>query len=146
MRNGLFIGRAINADCETLGRGDFLVRGIVGAEPENGAIVVGDHIETGEKVQLHVRDAETAAEDLELLLTPQTLYDPPSGALLFTCNGRGAGLYGHPDGDISILQGALGGVEAAGFFCAGEIGPIGGNNFLHGHTASIVLIRPGSGS
>ena len=142
MRNGLFIGRAIDADREILGRGDFLVRGIVGAEPDSGAIVVGDRIEAGETVQLHVRDAETAAEDLELLLTPQTLYDPPSGVLLFTCNGRGSRLYGHPDGDISILQGALGGVEAAGFFCAGEIGPIGGNNFLHGHTASVVLIRP----
>jgi small ligand-binding sensory domain FIST len=76
-----------------------------------------------------------------MLLMPQTLFDPPQSAILFSCNGRGTRLYDHPNGDISTIQKMLGGVNLAGFFCAGEIGPIGGRNFLHGHTASMVLFR-----
>jgi small ligand-binding sensory domain FIST len=88
-----------------------------------------------------VRDADTAEEDLAMMLATQSLFAPPRGGFLFTCNGRGTRLYDHPDGDVSTIQEALGGVDLAGFFCAGEIGPIGGKNFLHGHTASLVLFR-----
>ncbi len=142
LQNGLFIGRAINTNQEALGRGDFLIRGVMGLDRQNGAMVVSDYINTGETVQFHLRDADTAAEDLEMMLTPQMLYDQPAGGFLFSCNGRGTRLYDHPDGDLSTIHRVIGHVDLAGFFCAGEIGPIGGKNFLHGHTASLALFRP----
>jgi len=142
LNNGLFIGRAISQDQETLGRGDFLVRGVMGIHQESEAIIVGDNIDEGETIQFHLRDASTAKEDLEMMLTPQLFYEPPSGGLLFSCNGRGTRLYDHPNGDVETIQGILGKINLAGFFCAGEIGPIGGKNFLHGHTASMVFFRP----
>ena len=141
-QTGLFVGRAIQPNREILGRGDFLIRGVMGVDQRSGAIAVGDYIQDDQIIQFHVRDAETAEEDLHMMLFPQTLYAPASGALLFSCNGRGTRLYGHPNGDVSIIQQALGGVSLAGFFCAGELGPIGGRNFVHGHTASLVLFRP----
>lgn len=142
LQQGLFIGRAINSARTPLGRGDFLIRGVVGVERDTGGLVVADYIQPGETVQFHVRDASTAEEDLEMMLTPQLLYDPPCGGLLFSCNGRGTRLYSHPDGDVSTIFNVLGAVEVGGFFCAGELGPIGGVNFLHGHTASLALFRP----
>jgi small ligand-binding sensory domain FIST len=80
-----------------------------------------------------------------MMLIPQLFRDPPSGGLLFTCNGRGTRLYDHPDGDISVIQKNLRDIQLAGLFCAGEIGPIGGESFLHGHTASLVLFRTKAG-
>jgi small ligand-binding sensory domain FIST len=142
LRNGLFIGRAIDSSREDLGRGDFLIRGVLGADSKTGAIAIGDLIRNGERVQFHLRDARTAREDLEMMLTPHALFGPPSGAFLFSCNGRGTHLYNEPDGDISAINSFFRGIDLAGFFCAGEIGPIGGKNFLHGHTASLALIRP----
>ena len=142
LRNGLFIGRAIDSNREALGRGDFLIRGVMGADSRTGAIAIGDMIKTGERVQFHLRDARTAREDLEMMLTPHALFGAPSGAFLFSCNGRGTHLYDEPDGDISAINSFFHGIDIAGFFCAGEIGPVGGKNFLHGHTASLALIRP----
>lgn len=145
LEQGLFVGRAINPARDELGRGDFLIRNVLGFDPESGAIAIADHVHKGEIVQFHVRDAQTAREDLEMMLATQTLFDPPAGAFLFSCNGRGTNLYAHPDGDISTIQETLGGVNLAGFFAAGEIGPIGGTNFLHGHTVSMALLRPAGG-
>lgn len=142
LQQGLFVGRAILPDQAGLGRGDFLIRGVIGLDQERGALVIGDRIEPGETIQFHVRDATTAAEDLEMMLAPQLLFDPPAGGLLFSCNGRGTRLYDHPDGDVSTIRNVIGQLDLAGFFCAGEIGPIGGQNFLHGHTASLALFRP----
>ena len=142
LRNGLFIGRAIDSKREALGRGDFLIRGVMGADSRTGAIAIGDMIQNGERVQFHLRDARTAREDLEMMLTPHALFGAPSGAFLFSCNGRGTHLYDEPDGDISAINSFFHGIDLAGFFCAGEIGPVGGKNFLHGHTASLALIRP----
>jgi len=141
LQNGLFIGRAIDSKKESLGRGDFLVRGVMGVDGNSGSIAIGDTIVAGERVQFHLRDARTAREDLEMMLSPQSLFGAPSGALLFSCNGRGTRLYDEPDGDISAITSCFRGLDVAGFFCAGEIGPIGGRNFLHGHTASLALIR-----
>lgn len=141
LQNGLLIGRAIDSDKDDLSRGDFLIRSVLGANQDNGAVVVGDTIHPGERVQLHVRDAATAREDLEMMLTPQSLYDPASGALLFSCNGRGSRLFSEPNTDLNTVRGVLGDVPVAGFFCAGEIGPISGRTFLHGHTASVAIIR-----
>ncbi|MDH3215493.1 MAG: FIST C-terminal domain-containing protein [Candidatus Krumholzibacteria bacterium] len=144
LRNGLFVGRAIDSKKELLGRGDFLIRGVMGIDQDSGAITVGDYIDEGEVVQFHVRDALTAKEDLEMMLTPHALFGQPSGAFLFSCNGRGTRLYDYANGDISAIRQFFPGINLAGFFCAGEIGPIGGKNFLHGHTASLALIRPSS--
>ncbi len=141
LKHGLFVGRAVETG-DRLGRGDFLIRSVIGVDRENGTIGVGDYVHAGETIQFYLRDQQTAEEDLELLLTPQVLDAPPKGALLFSCNGRGTRLYDHPNGDISTIQNVLGGVDLAGFFAAGEIGPIGGKNFLHGHTASLALFRP----
>lgn len=144
LQQGLFIGRAITPDQAGLGRGDFLIRGVMGLDQERGALVIGDLVEPGETIQFHVRDANTATEDLEMMLAPQLFFDPPAGGLLFSCNGRGTRLYDYPNGDISTIQNVVGRLPMAGFFCAGEIGPIGGQNFLHGHTASLALFRPQS--
>ena len=135
---GLQVGRVIDEYKAELGRGDFLVRGIVGVDPETGALVVGDTIEVGEAIQFHVRDADTADEDLRTLLEREA--EPVAGALLFTCNGRGSRLFSVPDHDASLVSDTLGGPPLAGFNCAGEIGPVGGKNFLHGFTASIALL------
>ncbi len=140
--NGIFIGRAIETNTERVGRGDFLIRGMMGVDTETGAIAVADYVHPGETIQFHLRDQRTAEEDLEMLLLPQALLDPPRSALLFACNGRGTRLYDHPNGDVATIQKILGGVSLAGFFCAGEIGPLGRKNFLHGQTASMVLFRP----
>jgi len=141
LAGGLYIGRPMRG--EASGPRDYLIRNLLGADRDRGVIAVGDAVAANERIRLHVRDATTAREDLEMLLSPQPFDRAASAALLFACNGRGRGLYGKPDGDISVLQDALGGaVPAAGMFCAGEMGPVGESNFLHGHTASIAIVRP----
>ena len=144
MRSGILIGRGVSLDREALGRGSFLVRGVIGADRDSGAISVADHMNQGEIVQFHVRDAMTAKDDLEMLLIPQAFEDKPSGVLIFTCNGRGERFFGHPNVDVTTVGRALGDdVPVAGFFCGGEIGPIGNSNFIHGYTASMAIFRPG---
>ncbi len=141
LAQGLYVGRPARGDAS--GRGDWLIRNLLGADRARGALAVGDRVVKGERVRLHVRDAKTAADDLAMLLSPQAFDSRAHAALLFACNGRGRGLYGEPDRDVTLLQQALGGpVPAAGMFCAGEIGPVGEANFLHGHTASIAILRP----
>jgi small ligand-binding sensory domain FIST len=135
--HGLHIGRVIDEYKAELGRGDFLIRGVLGVDPESGAMAVGDTIEVGETIQFHVRDAATADEDLRALLEREA--EPAAGALLFTCNGRGSRLFPEPDHDAGLVARMLGEIPVAGFFCAGELGPVGGQNFLHAFTASIAL-------
>jgi len=135
--SGLHVGRAIDEYKTEQERGDFLIRGIAGVDPQSGALVVGDEIEVGQTIQFHVRDAATAEEDLRTLLEREA--EPATGALLFTCNGRGSRLFDVPDHDALLVSEKLGGLPLAGFNCAGEIGPVGGKNFLHGFTASIAL-------
>jgi small ligand-binding sensory domain FIST len=137
MQQGLHIGRVIDEYKTEFRRGDFLIRSVMGADPESGAVAVGDYVEVGETVQFHVRDAGSADEDLKTMLA--TVAQPPAGALLFTCNGRGTYLFGVPDHDARAVQASFGRLPLAGLFCAGEIGPVGGRNFLHGFTASLAL-------
>lgn len=137
VQQGLHIGRVIDPYKAEPVRGDFLVRGVIGSDPESGAIAVGDRIEVGESVQFHIRDAATADEDLRELLSQAG--EALAGALLFTCNGRGTRLFSAPDHDAALVSDMLGYPPLAGFNCAGEIGPVGGENFLHGFTASIAL-------
>jgi len=140
LRNGLYVGRPLKVGAA--GHGDYLIRNLLGADRNRGALAVGDFLRPKEHIRLHVRDGESAKEDLQMVLSPQAFDRKAEAALLFSCNGRGQGLFGEPDHDILTLQDALGGaVPCAGMFCAGEIGPVGERNFVHGHTASIAIVR-----
>lgn len=143
MQKGLFVGRVINEYQDTFKPGDFLIRNLVGADEATGAIALMDIVPAGTTIQFHVRDAETADEDLRSLLASHS-GNPPAGALLFSCNGRGSRLFPRPNHDVGTLTEILGSIPVAGFFCAGELGPVGARNFIHGHTASIALFRPGA--
>jgi small ligand-binding sensory domain FIST len=139
---GLLIGIVINENRPEYGRGDFLIRGLLGADPSSGALAIGDIPRIGQTVRFHVRDAQSADEDLDAALSLQTAAlagRPTAGALLFTCNGRGRQMFAEADHDAAALARSLGQVPVSGFFCAGEIGPVGGRNFLHGFTATIAL-------
>jgi small ligand-binding sensory domain FIST len=145
LARGLQLGVVIDEYRDQPGQGDFLIRGVVGADPESGAIAVGDEIQVGQTVQFHVRDAESADEDLRRALARESAAlggRSPAGALLFTCNGRGSRLFAGPDHDAGLIATMLGDIPLAGFFCAGELGPVGGQNFLHTFTASIALFPP----
>ncbi|MHB8465678.1 MAG: FIST signal transduction protein [Acidimicrobiales bacterium] len=137
---GLHIGRVIDERKVDFATGDFLVRAVLGADKETGAIVVNDPVEIGTVVQFHLRDADAAHADLDRLLQAAAPTDPEA-ALLFTCNGRGERLFGTPDHDAGLVADRLGDIPTAGFFAAGELGPIGGRNELHSFTASILLLR-----
>ncbi len=140
-REAIFVGIAINEYKPEFKRGDFLIRPVMAVDPNNGAGAIGDYISAGQTIQFHLRDAKTANEDLHELLTLQKQKNGqvPQGAFVFSCNGRGLGLFKEHNHDIRIIQHHLGPVPAAGFFCAGEIGPVGGINFLHGFTNSMAL-------
>jgi small ligand-binding sensory domain FIST len=143
---GLLIGMVIDGGKPDYEQGDFLVRGVLGAEPESGALVVGAQVATGQVVRLHARDARSADEDLHesLKLRVQALAgERPAGALVFTCNGRGSAMFGIPDHDVEAIEDELGGAPSAGFFAAGEIGPVGGRSFLHGFTATLAVFPKG---
>ena len=139
--NGLQVGIVVDEHLAAPGQGDFLIRGLLGADPSTGAIEVGDVVEVGATVQFQVRDAVGADKDLRLAVERAGARLPgrPVGALLFTCNGRGRRMFGVADHDASTIEELLGGIPLAGFFAAGEIGPIAGRNALHGFTASIAL-------
>lgn len=144
VRQALFLGIVMSDGRSQYGPGDFLVRNVVGADPDAGAIAVGAVVEQNEVVQFHVRDARTSAADLTGLLSRVREGAggvPPEGALQFSCVGRGAGLYGRPNHDVESLQEELGPVPVGGFFCNGEIGPVQGRTFLHGYTSSFALFR-----
>ena len=142
LAQGVHLGVVIDEYQAEPRQGDFLIRSILGADPASGAITVGDEVQVGQTVQFHVRDATSADEDLRHTLERgrRALGDRhAAGALLFTCNGRGSRMFTEPDHDAGLLAEILGPVPMAGFFCAGELGPVGGQNFLHTFTASIAL-------
>ncbi|MHC4948788.1 MAG: FIST signal transduction protein [Planctomycetota bacterium] len=141
LTGGLLVGSVIDEYKQHFGRGDFLVRNVLGLKKEVGGIAVGELGRVGQTIQFHVRDADSAAEDLQLLLDGQQLAEPPFAVLLFTCNGRGKRLFGRTDHDVTVVRERLGEPPVAGFFAAGEIGPVGDRSFLHGHTASIAVLR-----
>ncbi|MDQ3901258.1 MAG: FIST C-terminal domain-containing protein, partial [Actinomycetota bacterium] len=128
-------------------RGDFLIRNLVGVDPNSGAVAIGAELQVGQTIQFQVRDARAADDELRHLLndTAADLPTPAPAGLLFACNGRGAGLFGAPNHDAQAAQDLLGGPALAGFFCNGEIGPVGKGTYLHGFTASLGLIVPRAG-
>jgi small ligand-binding sensory domain FIST len=148
LSQGVHLGMVINEYRAERHQGDFLIRGVLGADPQSGSIAVGDEVAVGQTVQFHVRDAESADEDLRRTLEREVAAlggRRAAGALLFTCNGRGSRMFDEPDHDAGMLATVLGEIPVAGFFCGGELGPVGGQNFLHTFTASIALF-PDTGS
>lgn len=143
---GLLIGIVIDTGHPEFEQGDFLVRGVLGADRDTGAVAVGAPVQPGQIIRLHARDAQSADEDLRrsLALRRTALSGrPPAGALVFSCNGRGRQMFGVADHDVLTVQRELGGAPAAGFFAAGELGPVGGRSFLHGFTATVAVF-PGA--
>jgi small ligand-binding sensory domain FIST len=148
LAQGVQVGMVMDEYQAEPGQGDFLIRSLVAADPESGAIAVGDEVEVGQTAQFHIRDARSADEDLRRILDREAdaLGDRrAAGALMFTCNGRGSRLFAGPDHDAGLLATTLGQIPMAGFFCAGELGPVGGQNFLHAFTASIALFPETAG-
>lgn len=147
-RQSLLVGRAIDEFKGRFDRGDFLIHNIMGADRRTGSIGIGGHAKVGATVQFHVRDAKSADEDLRAMLAMHAGTNV-RGAMLFGCNGRGTHMWEAPGHDVAVLREYLGPVPVAGFFCAGEFGPVGGRNFIHGFTASIALFsepQPSAGA
>jgi small ligand-binding sensory domain FIST len=141
VRGGLLMGIVVDSNKPDYVQGDFLVRGLVGADPATGQVAVAADVHPGQVIRLHARDAESADRDLrEALSVRMTALGNrrPAGALVFACNGRGRGMFGRSHHDAEALTDALG-VPAAGFFAAGEIGPVGGGYFVHSFTATVAV-------
>ncbi|MFI6534991.1 FIST N-terminal domain-containing protein [Nonomuraea sp. NPDC050547] len=143
--SGLQIGLAMDEYAERHERGDFLIRGVLGIDPDREAVAIGDVVEVGRTVRFQVRDAATADEDLyDLLDAHREELGKVDGALLFACNGRGSAMFGTADHDAVALRDTLGHIGMAGFFAAGEVGPVAGHNHVHGFTASVLVFSSGS--
>ena len=138
---GLLAGLVIDENKPEYERGDFLMRGLLGADDDSGAIALGERVRVGQTLRFHARDAASADRDLADALGDALGRSgtAPAGALLFTCNGRGRQLFGEVDHDSQAVAGAIGTPALAGFFCGGEIGPVGGRTFLHGFTATMAV-------
>jgi small ligand-binding sensory domain FIST len=141
MQNGLHVGRAVSEYQDQTRVGEFLVRNVLGVDHESGVVAIGDFVRPGQTVQFHLRDERAASDELRQLLTNHRRQYASHGALLFTCNGRGTRLFSKPDHDALAISELLGDIPLAGFFAQGEIGPIGGANFLHGFTASVAVFE-----
>ena len=142
---GLQVGVAMDEYVDELTRGDFLVRGVVGAEQERRGLLVGDVVGVGRTVQFQVRDAATAGADLALTLEAARVLPEVAGALLFSCTGRGSQLFATPDHDVALVRAGLDTEGVAGFFASGEIGPVAGRNHLHSYTTSLLALGAGVG-
>lgn len=140
----LHLGMAMRIDASEFTSGDFLIRNILGMDPQSGALWVSANVPANSVAQFHLRDAATSAMDLERTLTTYKashLVAPDAGALLFSCHGRGIGLYGQSDHDSNAFRRLVADLPIGGFFCNGEIGPIQNATFLHGHTSAFAVIQ-----
>ena len=140
----LFLGLAMRTDSTRYLPGDFLIRNIMGMDPQSGALWVNANVPVNSVVQFHLRDAATSAHDLERTLSSyraSRTIAPDAGALLFSCNGRGVGLYGQPDHDSNAFRRLVADMPLGGFFCSGEIGPIHNATYLHGYTSAFAVFR-----
>ncbi len=138
---GLFLGIAMNEYQASFERGDFLIANVLGADQKSGAVAIGNSVRVGQTVQFHLRDAATADEDLVQMLEREkaTQQKSPAAGLLFSCNGRGTRMFPEPNHDAGVVQRILGPLPLAGLFAQGELGPVGGQNYIHGFTASLAL-------
>ncbi len=141
-RGNLFAGLAIREDIEEFHRGDFLIRNILGADESSGGVAVGAMPRVGQTVQWQLRDAKAADEDLQFMAKRMAAKEvKPFASLVFSCGGRGRMLFGAPNHDAAVIADSFSPHPSAGCFCNGEIGPVGGRNFVHGYTASIALFE-----
>jgi len=136
---GLLAGLVIDENRPEYDTGDFLIRGLLGLDEASGALALGDTVRVGQTLRFFVRDAASADADLQRALAGAVRDERPAGALLFTCNGRGTHMFPEPDHDARVVAEALRTQALAGFFCGGEIGPVGGKAFLHGFTATLAI-------
>lgn len=138
---GLFLGIAMNEYQESFDRGDFLIANVLGADQKSGAVAIGNLVRTGQTVQFHLRDGAAADEDLIQLLEREksSQAKAPAAGLLFSCNGRGTRMFSEPNHDAGVVQRLIGPMPLAGIFAQGELGPVGGQNYIHGFTASLAL-------
>lgn len=146
-QHSLFVGVAMDEFKLSLQQGDFLIRSILGVDPAGGAIAIGDLVRPGQRLQFHLRDAQASADDLKFLLERYQQQGSPSAAaaLMFSCVGRGEGLYGKPNFDSELFKSYFPAIPVGGFFCGGEIGPVGGRTFLHGYTSVFGICREVAG-
>ena len=143
--SSLFLGIATTEFQDEYSQGDFLIRQLAGIDQEKGTLTIGELLQNGQTVQFHLRDAKTSAEDLNLMLSryqKATADVSANGVLLFSCNGRGRNLYGHSNHDSDAFAKVLGNIPLGGFFCAGEIGPVGSSTHLHSYTSSFGIFKP----
>ncbi|MDH5762400.1 MAG: FIST C-terminal domain-containing protein [Nitrospinota bacterium] len=145
LRTSLFLGIEMDPLKDNPGQGDFLIRNLMGIDRETGSLSVGALLREGQLVQFHLRDKVMSSEDLKVMLSRYQSKDgwqEAKGALLFSCLGRGEYLYGEPNHDSDMFQTKMGDIPLGGFFCNGEIGPVGQTTFLHGYTSSFGIFRP----
>jgi small ligand-binding sensory domain FIST len=136
---GLLVRLVIDENRPEYDAGDFLMRGVLGADKASGALVLGETVRVGQTLHVFLCDAASADADLQRMLAGALRRGRPAGALLFTCNGRGTNMFPAPDHDARVVAAAFGTEALAGFFCGGEIGPAGGKAFLHGFTATLAV-------
>jgi small ligand-binding sensory domain FIST len=144
LQTSLFLGIEMDPMRDNPKQGDFLIRNLMGIDRESGGLSIGALLRNGQLVQFHLRDKNMSAEDLEVMLTrylSQGNAENAQGALLFSCLGRGQYLYGEANHDTNMFRGKLGDIPLGGFFCNGEIGPVGNATFLHGYTSSFGIFR-----
>jgi small ligand-binding sensory domain FIST len=144
LQTSLFLGIEMDAMKDDPKQGDFLIRNLMGVDRESQSLAIGALMRTGQLVQFHLRDKKMSSEDLDVMLTrylSKGQAENASGALLFSCLGRGKYLYGEANHDTNMFQDKLGNIPLGGFFCNGEIGPVGNTTFLHGYTSSFGIFR-----
>ncbi len=117
--------------------GDYLVRNLVGIDPSNKLVAVGEIVREGATVMFCRRDSNSAQQDMTRMLESirQGLYAPPRGAIYYSCLGRGASLFGRNSEELKSITAALGEFPLVGFFCNGEIS----HNRLYGYTGVLTL-------
>src|SRR5262245_13762597 len=117
--------------------GDYLVRNLVGIDPANKLIAIGEMLQQGGSVMFCRRDSKTAVEDMKRMLgsIKEGLFTKPRGGVYYTCIGRGAGLFGPDSQELKLVREALGDFPLVGFYCNGEIS----HNRLYGYTGVLTL-------
>lgn len=139
-QGNLFVGLALSEYLEEFKTGDFLIRNLIGGDPQAGVLAIGALPRVGQTLQFQLRDRESADTELRHLLEEVHAQGlRPFASLVFSCTGRGEHLFGERNHDARVLAEILGDHPAAGFFCNGEIGPVAGRNFVHGYSAAIAL-------
>jgi small ligand-binding sensory domain FIST len=141
MRHALVVGVGLKNGARESDAQELLVRNLVGLEPKRKAVAIAAQLEPLQVIQFMLRDAAAAEADLTERLQ-KTDTTSPSGALLFSCVGRGRGLFGVDDHDSKLFMSRFAATPLGGFFCNGEFGPVNGRTWMHGFTSAFVLFRP----